>query len=239
MPPERFVHCISNHDQTGNHAFGERLSHRILPTALRAAEVLFCLSPYTPMLFMGQEWAASTPFLFFTDHNPELGMLIIEGRREEFKHFAAFREPAAPRKNPEPAETEYVSRLEARLERAAPWPSRLDPGSLQDMLWPSAPATPHFGRRSRDTWSVEELALGIGALHLRAASAEWLVLFDLSGGHEGSLREEAVFQSSEAAWHVVLSSNEARFGGEGTCALDLSTMQANFTTPETIVLRRL
>ena len=97
---------------------------------------------------------------------------------------------------------------------------------------------PAFRPATREDWDVEELALGVGALHLRSESTEWLVLFDLSGGHEGNLREEALFQPNAAPWQVVLSSNEARFGGKGTCALDLSKMRANFTTPETVVLRR-
>ncbi|MBA2269921.1 MAG: malto-oligosyltrehalose trehalohydrolase, partial [Chthoniobacterales bacterium] len=73
LQPEQFVYCISNHDQVGNRAFGERLGHVVEPAAYRAASGLLCLVPYTPMLFMGQEWAASTPFQFFTEHNAELG----------------------------------------------------------------------------------------------------------------------------------------------------------------------
>lgn len=236
--PERFVHCVSNHDQTGNHAFGERLSHRILPAALRAAETLLCLSPYTPMLFMGQEWAASTPFLFFTDHSPELGKLIIEGRREEFKHFAAFSKSTLLDKIPNPQK-----------------PSSFDASKL---VWSERHRGLHalafelyktclalrasdaaFRPVNRDSWRVEELSIGVGALYLRSQASEWIVLFDPSGGHEGSLREEALFPSNDPGWRVVLSSNETRFGGEGACALDVTTMRITFAVPETIVLRRL
>ena len=74
----------------GNRAFGERLSVSCSREGYRAASALLCLAPYTPLIFQGQEWAASTPFLYFTDHNEELGRLVTEGRRKEFAGFAAF-----------------------------------------------------------------------------------------------------------------------------------------------------
>lgn len=98
----RFVICLQNHDRIGNRAIGERLHHRIDLAAYRAASVLLLMAPETPLLFMGQEWAASTPFLYFTDHHPELGRLVTEGRREEFRHFAAFSDPIAREQIPDP-----------------------------------------------------------------------------------------------------------------------------------------
>jgi maltooligosyltrehalose trehalohydrolase len=88
LAPERFVCCISNHDQVGNRPFGERLHDSISPEAWRALSLFFCLIPYTPMLFMGQEWAASSPFFYFTDHPEDFGKLVMAGRRREFKFDA-------------------------------------------------------------------------------------------------------------------------------------------------------
>jgi maltooligosyltrehalose trehalohydrolase len=88
LPPERFVCCISNHDQVGNRPFGERLHHILSPEASRALSLFFCLIPYTPMLFMGQEWSASSPFLYFTDHPGDFGRLVTEGRAREFQFQA-------------------------------------------------------------------------------------------------------------------------------------------------------
>ena len=88
LPPERFIDCISNHDQVGNRPFGERLHQTISPESYRAISLFFCLIPYTPMLFMGQEWAASSPFLYFTDHPGHFGELVAEGRKREFKFDA-------------------------------------------------------------------------------------------------------------------------------------------------------
>jgi maltooligosyltrehalose trehalohydrolase len=102
VPPRRFVFCLQNHDQIGNRAFGERLHHQIEPAAYRAASVLMLCAPATPLLFMGQEWAASSPFLYFTDHPEELGRLVTEGRRREFRHFRSFADPEAREAIPDP-----------------------------------------------------------------------------------------------------------------------------------------
>jgi maltooligosyltrehalose trehalohydrolase len=96
------VYCIQNHDQVGNRAFGTRLNQEVSDEAYRAAVMLLLFLPTTSLLFMGQEWAASTPFLFFTDHGKELGELISRGRREEFKRFAAFADPEQRKKIPDP-----------------------------------------------------------------------------------------------------------------------------------------
>ena len=236
VPPERFIHCISNHDQTGNHAFGERLSHRILPKALRAAEALLCLSPYTPLIFMGQEWATTTPFLFFTDHHPELGQAILAGRRAEFSQFAAFRDPAMLEKIPDPQKLDTFEASKLVWEEAERGRHAGIMALYQECLALRASETA-FRPSGRDSWRAEALTCGIGALRLGSATADWLVLFDLHGGHEGSLENEPIFETGAGDWRVALSSNEARFGGTGTCAVDLSTMRAAFGSAETVVLR--
>ena len=105
-----FVYCIQNHDQIGNRALGDRLNAAINPELYRAASTLLLFLPMTPMLFMGQEWAASAPFLFFTDHDPELGRLVSEGRREEFKDFEAFKTEEGRRSIPDPQQEETFFR---------------------------------------------------------------------------------------------------------------------------------
>jgi len=116
LPVEKLIYCISNHDQVGNRAFGERIAHLISPAAYRAVSALLLLSPYTPFLFMGQEWAASTPFQFFTDHNAELGEKVIAGRRHEFRDFAAFREPKTREAIPSPQAEETFLRSKLQWE---------------------------------------------------------------------------------------------------------------------------
>lgn len=89
-PRRRLITCIQNHDQIGNRAFGDRLSTLVNFDAYCAAVALLLFLPSTPLLFMGQEWGASTPFLYFSDHAGELGEKISEGRRKELAAFATF-----------------------------------------------------------------------------------------------------------------------------------------------------
>ena len=90
VPMSASVVCLQNHDQVGNRAFGDRLHHTVDLAAWHAASVVLLTSPMTPLLFMGQEWAASSPFLYFTDLEPELGRAVTDGRRREFKDFPSF-----------------------------------------------------------------------------------------------------------------------------------------------------
>ena len=87
LPAEALVYCIQNHDQVGNRPRGDRLDSVAGHDAFRAASLLLLFLPMTPLIFMGQEWAASTPFAYFTDHDAELGAQVTEGRRREFAEF--------------------------------------------------------------------------------------------------------------------------------------------------------
>ena len=88
LPSHSFVIAVQNHDQVGNRAAGDRLSALMDEGSLQAAAALLLTSPFTPMLFQGEEWAASSPFQYFTDHtDPDLGAAVREGRRREFAAF--------------------------------------------------------------------------------------------------------------------------------------------------------
>src|SRR5471030_282171 len=82
-----FVNFIQNHDQIGNRAYGERLSMLASAEAVRAAAAVLLLAPSPPLLFMGEEWSASTPFLYFCDFAPEVAPSVAQGRRREFAHL--------------------------------------------------------------------------------------------------------------------------------------------------------
>jgi maltooligosyltrehalose trehalohydrolase len=102
LPPTAFVLFLQNHDQIGNRAFGERLTTLVSPHALEAAIALQLLCPQIPMLFMGEECASRTPFLFFTDHHGELADAVRNGRRNEFARFPAFSNPTLRERIPDP-----------------------------------------------------------------------------------------------------------------------------------------
>lgn len=110
LAAETRVFCLQNHDQIGNRALGERLSTQISHAAYRAATALLLLSPEVPLLFMGQEWAADEPFLYFTDHEEPLGHQVTEGRRREFAHFTAFSDNDSIEKIPDPQARETFLR---------------------------------------------------------------------------------------------------------------------------------
>jgi maltooligosyltrehalose trehalohydrolase len=109
-----FVCCLQNHDQVGNRAFGERTAALVGPDLLKVGAALVLLSPFLPMLFQGEEWGASTPFLYFTDHqDTELGAAVREGRRREHPMPAGAEVP-----DPQGLETFLRSKLDwSELDR--------------------------------------------------------------------------------------------------------------------------
>ncbi len=87
LPPCRFLGYAQNHDQVGNRIKGERLSALATSGRVKIAAALVMTAPFIPLIFQGEEWAASSPFLFFTHHEKELGKLVFEGRKREFAAF--------------------------------------------------------------------------------------------------------------------------------------------------------
>jgi maltooligosyltrehalose trehalohydrolase len=85
VPAHRFLGYLQDHDQVGNRATGDRISARLSPGLVKVGAGLVLTAPYTPMLFMGEEWGAATPWQYFTDHtDPGLAKAVAEGRRAEF-----------------------------------------------------------------------------------------------------------------------------------------------------------
>ncbi len=180
LDPPQFVICTQNHDQVGNRAEGTRLHEEIDPAAFRALSALLLLAPQTPLLFMGQEWAASSPFLFFTDHEEELGRKVTEGRREEFRSFAAFSDPARRAAIPDPqaVETFERSRLDwDEIER----PPHAAIRRLYQRLLALRRATPALRERQRDGFTVRPVDEHTIAFSYAAAGG-LLVVVRLSGG---------------------------------------------------------
>lgn len=114
LPPESFISFLQNHDQVANRALGERIACLSDPAALKAALIVFLLAPSPPLLFMGEEFAATTPFLFFCDFGPDLADKVRDGRRAEFSRFEQFSSPEARERIPDPnlEETFLASKLD-------------------------------------------------------------------------------------------------------------------------------
>jgi maltooligosyltrehalose trehalohydrolase len=111
LPPVVFVSFVQNHDQVGNRALGDRIGQLAPPRAVRAAAELYLLAPQTPMLFMGEEWNAGSPFPFFCDFGHDLASLVAEGRRGEFAGFFD-QEDADGIPDPGAEETFYKGKLD-------------------------------------------------------------------------------------------------------------------------------
>jgi maltooligosyltrehalose trehalohydrolase len=105
LPPTAFVSFLQNHDQVGNRAFGERIIQIADHRAVRAAAAILLLAPSPPLLFMGEEFGAETPFLFFCDFEKDLAAAVTAGRRNEFARFARFNDPAGRERIPDPGDT--------------------------------------------------------------------------------------------------------------------------------------
>jgi maltooligosyltrehalose trehalohydrolase len=239
IPPRRFLVFLQNHDQVGNRALGERLHHDIELPTFRAATVLSLCLPETPLLFMGQEWAASTPFLYFTDHNPELGRLVTEGRRREFRSFSAFSDAARADRIPDPqAEATFRrSRIDwselgrephasvLRLTRALLRLRREDPG-LSAADWEG------FDARAcdREALAVWRRRNGGGGhvLLVRLAGAGRVVGPELAG-------------DPASPWRVRLSSEDPAFAADPQpIRIDesASAPAAEFSRPGAVLLER-
>jgi maltooligosyltrehalose trehalohydrolase len=110
LPPVAFIAFAQNHDQIGNRAFGQRLGALAPPAAVGAVSAVYLLSPQVPMIFMGEEFGARTPFLFFVDFAGDLADKVRDGRREEFARFPEFSDPEKRETIPDPvAESTFLA----------------------------------------------------------------------------------------------------------------------------------
>ncbi len=117
---DRFVVCIQNHDQVGNRARGERLGYLVSPEHLKIAAAILITSPYIPLIFQGEEWAASSPFQYFVDYrDPKLAAAVRDGRRKEFAHFID-----DPEKVPDPQAVETFMRSKLNWDERDQEPHR-------------------------------------------------------------------------------------------------------------------
>ena len=232
LPAHAFCYCISNHDQVGNRAFGERLNACCSPESYRAASALLCLAPYVPIIFQGQEWMASTPFLYFTDHNAELGRLVTEGRRKEFASFAGFSDPETVARIPDPqAERTFIA---SKLN----WDEILEGmHHVTHTLYKEAlrlrREVAALGPRARDTWQAVALGERTVAITCTGAAGNetYTTVFNLRGG------DMRCVELNRGPAELVFSSNERRFGGSGVTAYNTEDHTLMFDRPELLVLR--
>jgi maltooligosyltrehalose trehalohydrolase len=233
----RFAFFIQNHDQIGNRAFGDRLNHAIEPAAFRAISVLLLLAPETPLIFMGQEWAASTPFQFFTDHCENLGRLVTAGRRREFAHFASFADPQLQAQIPDPQSlsTFEASKLVWEERTREPHASTL---RLYKQLLELRRREPALRSRRRDDLAVrasDDATLVI--VRNQGTDAILVVLRTKGTGYADVGKAAAVVP--DISWIPVLSTEDLGFTEDpAPIRISGSPPVVEFQRPGAVILRR-
>ena len=208
LPMHRFVVCLQNHDQIGNRATGDRLNHVIDAAAWRAASVLLLTSPMTALLFMGQEWAASSPFQYFTDLEPPLGALVTEGRRREFEDFPEFTDPAARLRIPDPQEPATFER--SKLD----WHERERPPHAQSLALYTdllRLRNTHRALGAAEETSIEAAAIDDATIAMwrEAGGERFVVVVRIEGAGTPILAHD-----QHSALTVVLSSENERYASD-------------------------
>lgn len=207
LPASAFVYCIENHDQVGNRARGERLEHLISASAFRAASALLCLSPHPPLIFMGQEWAASTPFMFFTDHHGELGKLVSEGRRREFGS-AGVNYGVGAEDVPDPQAPSTFQRSQLAWDELRHYPHSAVCALYRACLEQRAQWLDEAAA-DRARWTAIPCGRAIALRYRCADGADRLVVSSLEGEARIALRDTPELRAPEGReWRRVLESNE-------------------------------
>jgi maltooligosyltrehalose trehalohydrolase len=214
IPPQQFVHCVQNHDQVGNRALGDRLNSTIDPASFRAVSALLLLSPATPLIFMGQEWAASTPFCYFTDHPEALGKAVTEGRRNEFRHFKAFSDPESRKIIPDPQalSTFQNCKLNWAEHNREPHAGTL---RLYRELLNLRKAEPARQRKAKSFFEVEALDKNILALKRETSNhSSLLAISCLQGSGRINLDTLPVTRPPDGSqWRLLLTTEDDAFTG--------------------------
>ena len=200
----RLVTCLQNHDQIGNRALGDRLTTLVQPAVLRVAIALLCAAPSTPMLFMGEEWAATTPFRYFTSHpEPELADAVRRGRAEEFADFTAFSGDDVP--DPQDPATLEASTLD--WEQAETTDARQRRALWTDLL--ALRRLPALGDGRRDLVGLlegDDRRLGL----VRGADGVGQVAVLANLGEE-----PWDVAPPPGVWRLLASTDDVRYGGAG------------------------
>jgi maltooligosyltrehalose trehalohydrolase len=220
LPRPSMINFIQNHDQVANSAWGQRVHELAAPGILKAITALTLLGPGTPMLFQGQEFGASSPFLFFADHKPELAKRVKSGRLEFMKQWRSLKLPEMQARLADPASIETFER------------SRLDHSEVEKHARTYALHRDLLELRRQDPVISQQAANGIdGAVlspacfALRFFSADYqsdrLLLVNLGADLElNPAPEPLLAPPASTEWAKQWSSDDPQYGGGGTAPLD-------------------
>jgi maltooligosyltrehalose trehalohydrolase len=220
LPPTRFINFVQNHDQLANSGSGERCHRLTSPSRYRAITAMLLLLPQTPMLFQGQEFAASTPFFYFADHIEEIARSVAQGRAKFLSQFRLLAAPDMQARLPDPGDPMTFVRCKLdhhqrrthstvhdlhrdllRMRREDPVFARQEHGAVDgEIVGPEAFVLRYFGETEGDD---RLLIVNLGRdVHLNPAPAPLLA------------------PPSGCLWELAWTSEDARYGGWGTPPLE-------------------
>ncbi|MCE9563141.1 MAG: malto-oligosyltrehalose trehalohydrolase [Planctomycetes bacterium] len=217
IPRHRFVAFLENHDQVANSGRGYRVHQMTSPARFRAMTAYLLLIPATPMLFQGQEYASTKPFLYFADHHPDLAAQVLQGRRESMRRFRSQGGPEGLRLVADPADPSTFERC------------KLDPAERSLRPEWIALHKDLLALRKSDssfrTTTIDGAVLGPAAFVLRFFApdgADRLLVVNLGRDLHLNPAPEPLLAPPEAGshWHPVWSSEDPKYGGLGTAPLD-------------------
>jgi maltooligosyltrehalose trehalohydrolase len=214
IKPAAFVNYLQNHDQIANSGRGWRVHRMTDPALYRTITALFLLSPQTPMLFQGQEFAASTPFAYFADHEGELATKVKQGRREFLRQFPSLTTEAMQAQLPDPTDPQVFASCKLDLSERT---RHHEMYALHQDLLRLRRADAAFN--SQQPGAVDGAVLGDHALVLRFYATDGkdrLLLINLGiDTLLGPVPEPLLAPPRGSTWQVLWSSENPRYGGTG------------------------
>jgi maltooligosyltrehalose trehalohydrolase len=226
MNPPAMVTFIQNHDQIANSAYGKRCHLLTSPGQLRAITALMLLAPGTPMLFQGQEFGASSPFLFFADHSAELNKQILEGRAEFLAQFRSLATPEMQERFTNPGDSATFERC--KLDQSERETHREIYDLHRDLL-KLRRDEPAF--RAQKRRGLDGAMLSSEAFLLRFFGEDGddrLLMVNLGIDlHLDPAPEPLLAPPADCEWTILWSSENPKYGGIGTPALDSPLLDSN------------
>jgi maltooligosyltrehalose trehalohydrolase len=219
MAAERFVTFLQNHDQVANSGQGMRLHQLTSPGRHRALTALLLLAPGTPLLFQGQEFAASAPFLYFADHEVDVASLVREGRQEFLRQFRSLSGEPSPTGLHDPSDRGTFDRCKLDWSERQRHVATLD---LHRDLLALRRNDPVFA--AQDSQRLHGAVVSAEALVLRYfgdRGQDRLLLFNLGRDLYWQPASEPLLGAPAGSdWRIVWSSEDPRYGGSGIAPLD-------------------
>jgi maltooligosyltrehalose trehalohydrolase len=219
ISPAGFINFIQNHDQIANSGLGLRLHRMTSPGRYRAITALMLLAPGTPMLFQGQEFASSSPFLFFADHRPELAAAVRKGRAEFLSQFRSMATPAMQQLLTDPANRETFERCKLDLSERE---RHSEVYALHCDLLRLRKEDAAFS--SQRAGAFDGAVLGGESFLIRffnQKSGDRLLLVNLGADlHLKTSPEPLLAPPERQCWEILWSSENPRYGGSGMPAVE-------------------